>query len=154
MAATRAKYTTQTGQQVIEWLVTQPWFADQSTPIVAKKSMPTGTEQPPPIVVLERRWQRGNRCEIACLVKSKDGGMTVTAIFFFQDGVMKFHDLFLRRLRGDRHDIFLSYVMDDPGWARANFDGYKDRSVAPGAPGQTIGGTIQGAAGTVVPPRP
>jgi hypothetical protein len=134
MTAAQAKYTTATGRQVIEWLVTQKWFAEKLATVVTKEST---------LVVLDRRWG-GNRFEVVCLFNGKDGGTTVSAIFFLQDGAMKFHDLFLSRLRGDRHDIFLSSVMNDPGWVRANFGGTKPGE-PPGAPARGIGGAIQDA---------
>ena len=45
----------------------------------------------------------------------------IAAIFFLQGGVMKFHDLFLFEMKGDRFDMFLSYVLDWPMVASIEF---------------------------------
>jgi hypothetical protein len=103
LAAAREKYTTEVGRRVLGWLITQLWFDEKSAPIVT-----------------ERKW-KGDRFEIVCLFKSKDGTERVAAIFFLQDGVMKFHDLFLFEMKGDRFDMFLSYVLDSPLLAKAEF---------------------------------
>jgi hypothetical protein len=103
MTATRTKYTTAVGRRVLDWLIAQPWFDEKSSPIV-----------------IERK-QEGDRFEIVCLFKGKDGAEKVAAVFFLQDGVMKFHDLFLFEMKGDRFDMSLSYVLGSPWLANAEF---------------------------------
>jgi hypothetical protein len=132
MAAAQEKYTTPTGRRVIEWLVNQYWFDERLAPFATKKATP---------VILDHK-REGDRFEVVCLFKNDDGGATVSAIFFLQDGVMKFHDLFLVRLKGDKHDIFLSSVVDSPGWAHANF-GPENPGNAPGSAAPGFGSAIR-----------
>jgi hypothetical protein len=139
VTATRVKYTTPSGRRIFDWLIAQPWFVQKSAPIVVKKSTPTVIERPA-LVVLERKHE-GDRFEIIWQFNGKDGTERVAAIFFFQDGVMKFHDLFLFEVNGDKFDMFLSYVLDSPWLAQADF-AWKN-------PGKSLGAALQ-AAGEVI----
>ena len=67
------KYTTAVGLKFLGWLVVQPWFSEKSS-----------------LTVTERKHE-GNRFGVVAVIKNKDGMEKVSAIFFLEGGVMKFH---------------------------------------------------------------
>jgi hypothetical protein len=119
MVVVREKYTTPIGRQMLDWMIAQRWFDDKLAP---------------PIIT--ERKSKGDRFEIVCVFKDKDGAAEkVAVIFFLQNGVMKFHDLFLFEMKGDRFNMFLSYIINSPVLAQIEFN-WKN-------PGKFLGSVVQ-----------
>jgi hypothetical protein len=113
--------TTKVGRRVLGWLVEQKWFDERPTLIITEKK------------------SQGARQELVGVYRFADGTEKVALVFFLEGGTLKFHDVFCFDMKGDRVDMFLSYILECPNQAAALF--------AIPEPRQDVARDIQRAAG-------
>lgn len=95
--------TTKVGRRVLGWLVEQKWFDER-----------------PPLLVTEKKVE-GERSELVGVYRFQDGIEKVALVFFWEDGALKFHDVCCFDMKGDRVNMFLSFILDNPIKAKAFF---------------------------------
>lgn len=97
------EHQTEIGKQVWDWLILQKWF----------KGRESGR-------ILERK-QEGGRYELVMLYEFPDGNEKISVVFFNENGILKFHDIFLFEMKGNHFDMFLSYIIKEPKKAQVLF---------------------------------
>ena len=96
-------HLTTNGAEVWDWLYAQSWFKDRG---IGK--------------VKEIR-SKGPRKEIVLEYESVEGVETISAVFLEENGLLKFDDLYLYNLNGDAFNMYLSYLLNNPIKAKAEF---------------------------------
>ena len=96
-------HLTTNGAEVWDWLYAQSWFKDRG---IGK--------------VKEIR-SKSPRKEIVLEYESVEGVETISAVFLEENGLLKFDDLYLYNLNGDAFNMYLSYLLNNPIKAKAEF---------------------------------
>ena len=96
-------HLTTNGTEVWDWLYEQSWFKNKGTGKIKEKRVD------------------GPRKEIVLEYKSVEGVETISVVFLEKNGILEFNDLYLYDLKGDTFNMYLSYLLNEPIKAKAEF---------------------------------
>ena len=97
-------HQTQIGRLVWDWLDQQPWFKDKG------------------IGKIEQSRNAGARKEVVLRYDSVEGIERYSVVFFKENGTLKFHDIYIYEMLGDKYEMYLSHILFDRQVAQAEFD--------------------------------
>lgn len=97
------EHQTEVGRQVWAWLSQQPWFKDKGIGNITER-LNGGTEQS---LVIE--------------YDTIQGYEKVAPVFYKMGGILKFHDLHIYEMMGDKYDMKLSVKLLDPYRFETNY---------------------------------
>ena len=100
----RDHQTVPIGTQVWDWLSQQTWFKEKG------------------IGKIEERRNDGSRKELVVVYDSVDGIEKYSVVFYKENGILKFHDVYIYEMMGDKYGMYLSHILRDRKIAQEEFD--------------------------------
>jgi len=88
-----------------DWLIQKKWFKGKGVGRI------TGIA----------KYKNSTEQDLSLLYEYPDGNEQFYVSFFTENGVLKFHDIYLQEMKGDHYDMFLSHFIRDPLTAQAEF---------------------------------
>jgi len=111
------KHETVTGKEVWGWLIEKQWLRNKGNPrVIARDIECDGLP---------------NKHTLDLIYDNKEGTEHLRVDFFIEGGMLKFHDIFLKKMKDDTYDMYLSDFIYNPHLAGIEF-GLKN-------PGKVIG---------------
>ena len=111
------KHETVTGKIVWGWLIEKQWLRNKGIPRVVARDIECDDNP--------------NKHTLDLIYDSKDGTEHLRVDFFTEGGILKFHDIYLKKMKDDTFEMYLSDFIYNPHWAGIKF-GLKN-------PGKVIG---------------
>jgi len=96
-------FQTDIGSQVWGWMIKENWFRGKGVGQITEHKT------------------HGQRQELVLTYKNQGGDERISAIFLDENGILKFHDIFLIDMNGHHLDMYLSQIIRNPGLAQKVF---------------------------------